>query len=178
MSTTVNERRRFLRFATQLLLGVIGLCLLVPAVVYLWAPLRRKRGGKDREAAFQYLARMTDLPPGEWRLLFLETESENGWEKTTIRRGVWARRNAGGKEAVTVLSPICTHLGCSTLWHADQGQFLCPCHKGAFDADGRKVGGPPPRGLDNLEWEVRDDRLWVRWQEFKTGVAEQVPVRA
>jgi menaquinol-cytochrome c reductase iron-sulfur subunit len=176
MTNTGKNRRGFLSFATKLLVGIISLCFLVPALVYLWAPLRRKRGAG--ETAFQNVGPLADLPLGEWHLLSLEVESQNGWEKTTSRRSVWVRRQPDGDGGITVLSSICPHLGCPTNWHPDQGQFLCPCHKGTFDAEGRYVSGPPPRGLDNLEWEVRGGRLWVRWQDFKIGVAERVPVNA
>jgi hypothetical protein len=30
--------------------------------------------------------------------------------------------------------------------------------------------------MDALDYEVRADRLWVRWQDFKIGVADRVPV--
>jgi hypothetical protein len=30
--------------------------------------------------------------------------------------------------------------------------------------------------MDPLEFEVRDGRLWVRWQDFRIGVAQHVPV--
>jgi Rieske Fe-S protein len=175
MSTTGNSRRRFLSVATNLLLAVLTLGLVVPALGYVWAPLRRKRGGSG--ADFRNLGPLSNLPIGEWQLL-LEIKSENGWEKTNTRPGVWVRRAAEGDKDVTVLSPVCPHLGCSTRWHQDLAQFLCPCHKGAFDVNGQRIGGPPPRGLDALEWQVRDGQLWIRWQEFKPGVAEQVPVSA
>jgi hypothetical protein len=29
--------------------------------------------------------------------------------------------------------------------------------------------------MDPLEYEVRAGRLWVRWQDFKIGVAERIP---
>jgi menaquinol-cytochrome c reductase iron-sulfur subunit len=176
MATTGNGRRRFLSFATKLLLAVLALGLAVPALGYVWAPLRRKRGGKGPGAEFRDLGPLANLPVGEWQLLLLEIESENGWERTSTKHGVWVRRAAGGGQDVTVLSPVCPHLGCSIRWHPDQAEFLCPCHKGVFDSDGKRIGGPPPRGLDTLEWQVRDGQLWVRWQEFKPGVAEQVPV--
>ena len=37
-------------------------------------------------------------------------------------------------------------------------------------------GGPPPRGMDALAWEVRAGRLFVRWQDFKIGVETPSPV--
>jgi hypothetical protein len=30
--------------------------------------------------------------------------------------------------------------------------------------------------MDPLDYEVRASRLWIRWQDFKIGVAERVPV--
>ena len=77
---------------------------------------------------------------------------------------------------MTVLSSICPHLGCPINWIADKDQFNCPCHGGIFNADGAHVGGPPPRSMDTLDFEVRAGRLWVRWQDFKIGVPQRVPV--
>jgi phenylpropionate dioxygenase-like ring-hydroxylating dioxygenase large terminal subunit len=54
---------------------------------------------------------------------------------------------------------------------------MCPCHGGVFNSDGEHVSGPPPRGLDPLaEFKVLNGHLWVRWQDFKIGVADRVPV--
>ena len=30
----------------------------------------------------------------------------------------------------------CTHLGCAVPWDQASGQFVCPCHASAFEADG------------------------------------------
>ncbi len=106
----------------------------------------------------------------------LELVRRDGWETARARRTVWVRRSAEADDAVTVLSPICPHLGCPINWSAEQGEFVCPCHKGTFDAAGRLVSGPPPRGMDALEWQVRAGRLFVRWQDFKIGVGDRVPV--
>jgi cytochrome b6-f complex iron-sulfur subunit len=46
------------------------------------------------------------------------------------------------------LSARCTHLGCLVVWNRDHHMFLCPCHGGKYDAEGRNVEGPPPRPLD------------------------------
>jgi menaquinol-cytochrome c reductase iron-sulfur subunit len=108
--------------------------------------------------------------------LNIEVVSENGWEKTRVRRAVWVRREAGNERALSVFSPICPHLGCPINWHPDQSHFLCPCHGGNFNSSGQLLSGPPPRGMDSLEFEVRAGRLWVRWQDFKIGVSQKVPV--
>jgi Rieske Fe-S protein len=170
-----ESRRSFLSFLAAAVGGVIGLCLAVPALAYITSPLWRKRGAGGLAPGFSDAGALADLPVGEWRAVTVELVRRDGWETTRTRRTAWVRR-AEGEGAMTVLSPICPHLGCPINWSPDRAQFVCPCHKGAFDADGKLVSGPPPRGMDVLEWEVRGGRLFVRWQDFKIGVTAPSPV--
>ena len=174
MADTGTTRRRFLDFFTGLLLAVLGLIVAIPAVGYFLAPLRRKSGAAG--PSFQDVGSVADIPLGEWRLVTLEMTHEDGWKKTRFRHAIWVRRQAEGDQGITVLSSICPHLGCPVNWHPDETRFFCPCHGGIFDLNGQHTGGPPPRAMDSLEFEVRAGRLWVRWQDFKIGVAERVPV--
>ena len=54
-------------------------------------------------------------------------------------------RVVANEEGVRAMSMICTHLGCVVDVSPDG--FACPCHGSKFDATGRVVGGPAPRGL-------------------------------
>lgn len=54
---------------------------------------------------------------------------------------VWLIRNADGLYA---LIAICTHLGCTPTWFADEQRFKCPCHGSNFLLDGTNVAGPAP----------------------------------
>jgi nitrite reductase/ring-hydroxylating ferredoxin subunit len=163
---------------TNLLMAVLGLAVALPAVGYVWAPLRRRRAAEGSDASFLDVGPLASFPIGEWCLRAIEATHADGWKKTRVKHAVWVRRQEGGEQAVTVLSSTCPHLGCPVNWHPGQGQFLCPCHGATFDSQGLRVGGPPPRSMDQLDFEVRAGRLWVRWQDFKIGVAEQVPVSA
>lgn len=59
---------------------------------------------------------------------------------------IYVRRAAdGGAEAVL---GRCTHMGCPVKPEGEG--FLCPCHGGAFDAEGRVLRGPPPLPLPRL----------------------------
>jgi cytochrome b6-f complex iron-sulfur subunit len=58
-------------------------------------------------------------------------------------------------------SAICTHLGCVIQWIADKGEFLCPCHGGRFSAQGKVLGGPPPRPLEPIPCTLAGDRILV-----------------
>ena len=77
----------------------------------------------------------------------------DGWREVVTPQPVFVTRTGEGK--LQVLSPICPHLGCSVAWRADQNKFVCPCHGGQFDADGKRLSGPPPRGLDRLDVQVK-----------------------
>lgn len=167
-------RRSFLSLCTGALLALLGLALAVPAVCYVGAPLRRKRG--ESGLPFADAGPLSEIPAGRWLLRALETVQANGWTKGRVRHAVWVRREGTG-DAFTVLSSLCPHLGCPIDWHPGEERFVCPCHGGAFSAAGERTAGPPPRRMDRLDYEVRNGRLWVRWQEFKIGVAEPTPVR-
>jgi Rieske Fe-S protein len=170
-----TTRRRFLGLLTNLLMLLIVLLVAVPAFAYFLAPLRR-RGGPGR-ADFADAGPLSEIPVGKWRLVPLEVTIRDGWKTTRVRQAVWVRRTGEDDQAISVLSSICPHLGCPINWHPEKSQFVCPCHGGLFNADGRNIGGPPPRPMDPLEFEVRNNRLWVRWQDFKIGVSDLVPVR-
>ena len=177
MSNVAVNRRSFLNLLTDLLMAIIGLIVAIPAVGYFWAPLLRRKDGGEEEG-FQDVGPLADIPTGTWSLRTLEVVQADGWKKTRVRHSIWVRRQGDGEKGITILSPICPHLGCPINWHTDQGKFMCPCHGGIFDADGRNISGPPPRGMDPLEFEIRTGRLWVRWRDFKIGVSTRIAVSA
>jgi cytochrome b6-f complex iron-sulfur subunit len=75
----------------------------------------------------------------------------------------------GGNEVVLVnkngtvraISTVCTHLGCRAAWDEGRQQFVCPCHTGIFDADGKVVSGPQPRALDEFAVEIKSGNVYV-----------------
>jgi menaquinol-cytochrome c reductase iron-sulfur subunit len=95
----------------------------------------------------------------------------DGWREVVSHQTVFVSRSAKG--LFEVLSPICPHLGCSVAWHAEKDRFVCPCHGGQFTADGSRISGPPPRGLDKLEAQVKDGKLQVQFQYFRSNVPDR-----
>jgi Rieske Fe-S protein len=47
-------------------------------------------------------------------------------------------------------------------WFPQSNLFLCPCHGGAYYADGARAAGPPPRGLFRYDIKVENDRLFIK----------------
>ena len=58
---------------------------------------------------------------------------------------VWIIRN---EEGIYALISICTHLGCTPIWHPAEGAIKCPCHGSNFDKEGDLRAGPAPRPLE------------------------------
>jgi Rieske Fe-S protein len=59
-------------------------------------------------------------------------------------------------------SQRCTHLACVVYYAHDDGELICPCHNGHFDAtDGRNIAGPPQRPLNRIDLEIRDGVVWA-----------------
>ena len=56
-------------------------------------------------------------------------------------------------------SSACPHLGCRVHWESQHRRFVCPCHNGVFDPEGRATGGPPfEEGLDLERFRLRLER--------------------
>ncbi|MGH7782749.1 MAG: Rieske (2Fe-2S) protein, partial [Candidatus Binatia bacterium] len=57
----------------------------------------------------------------------------------------------------------CTHLTCPVYYSKERDRLECPCHNGGFDVHtGNVLYGPPPRPLDQILIETRDDgEVWA-----------------
>ena len=172
-----SNRRRFLSVCTAVLMSLMSGLILAPAVAFVTNPLRRRRGAIAEGDDFADAGAVDSIPVGTWTLLPIEIVRQDGWAKTRQSRSIWVLVKGSATGDTRVLSPICTHLGCPIGWSADTSQFRCPCHGGTFNQDGSLVGGPPPRGMDSLQFQIRDGHLWVRWQDFRIGVHERVVVQ-
>ncbi|MCO6502563.1 MAG: Rieske 2Fe-2S domain-containing protein, partial [Acidimicrobiales bacterium] len=53
---------------------------------------------------------------------------------------VAAYRDPAGE--LHVVSPTCTHLGCTVAWNDAEDTWDCPCHGSRFDVDGTVLNGP------------------------------------
>jgi quinol---cytochrome c reductase iron-sulfur subunit, bacillus type len=59
------------------------------------------------------------------------------------------------------ISTRCAHLGCPVRYIQASQKFVCPCHGGIYDVQGKVIGGPPVRPLDRFYTRVIAGRVQV-----------------
>jgi menaquinol-cytochrome c reductase iron-sulfur subunit len=83
--------------------------------------------------------------------------------KTTIyvRKFDPERDTALEQYPYVAISTRCAHLGCPVRYVQASERFICPCHGGVYEFDGKVSGGPPVRPLDRFETRVEEGRVLV-----------------
>ncbi|MBA3437698.1 MAG: Rieske 2Fe-2S domain-containing protein [Thermoleophilaceae bacterium] len=68
-----------------------------------------------------------------------------------------------GKDPIpyVVVSTRCAHLGCPVRYYQAPKRFVCPCHGGIYDFQGKVAGGPPVRPLDRFDARASNGRVEV-----------------
>ena len=102
---------------------------------------------------------VADLTPHVPVPRVLVSSRQDGWYRERARETVFVVWD--GDKTIHALSATCTHLGCQVRWDADATRFRCPCHGGRYSVDGAVLWGPPPRPLQRVNAQVRDDNVVV-----------------
>lgn len=118
------------------------LSLLYPAIRFMWPPAVSESAVNEAPAG-----KVTDLKPNSGRIF-----------KFGSRPGILIRLDAGEFRA---FSAVCTHLNCTVQYRPDQHDIWCACHNGIYDLNGRVIGGPPPRPLEEYKVNVRGEDIVV-----------------
>ncbi|MBW3533706.1 MAG: Rieske (2Fe-2S) protein [Gemmatimonadetes bacterium] len=169
-------RRSFLIGMGALLAGALAsLPPLIAGVVALFDPLRRT--GSD--AGMVRVTRLSALPAdGLPRRFTIRSDRVDAWTTYTDTPvgAVYLRRTE--EDGVTALNVVCPHAGCFVNLAPDRARFACPCHRSSFALDGsiNDPASPSPRDMDELEVEIRDGEVWVRFQNFIPGREDKLPV--
>jgi menaquinol-cytochrome c reductase iron-sulfur subunit len=165
----VVSRRGFLGWAVGLGAGIVALVAGVPQIGALLA-----LPSKAAPQAFVDVGNIADLPDEEPKALTFTAETTDAYNVELLPHNVWAVKTSDS--AVTVFSPVCTHLGCQVGWDPTTQHFICPCHNSIFTKDGAVVSGPAPRSLDTLPTKVKDGVLSVQWVDYAPGLSTKSPV--
>lgn len=153
MDNLKKTRRSFLQILPLGVLGAVFVSIGGAAFRFLRP---RLYAASDRWLDVANLSELTGPQPLTRKIV---TEQIAGWAVTTEEHNVFVLPAKGNQ----VLSAVCPHEGCEVAWDANATRFSCPCHESFFAADGARISGPAPRGLDPLPMRVQDGKLQVQY---------------
>ena len=160
-------RRGFLKLIVGVLSALVAAAVAVPLIGTIIGPSFRSK--KPQWVKVGNITSLTVDQPVNLRFPF---KTEDAYLRETTIHDVWIVKHSSSE--ITVFSPICPHLGCHYDWHADEKEFICPCHGSVFSMTGKVLGGPAPRPLDTLPWKLKGNVLSVEWETFKVGVPKKI----
>jgi len=142
-------RRNVFTLAGGALGGIAVTAVALPAIGFSLAPLFEEEGD-----FWQSVGRVADFSEDYKAVVVVAVPDIGETGKTTayVRRGrADLEEDENGYVAV---STRCAHLGCPVRFVKSAGNFLCPCHGGVYDFEGKVIGGPPVRPLDRFQTRV------------------------
>jgi Rieske Fe-S protein len=151
---TVSRRWLLLKVGA-LFNAVVGVAVAVPVVKYLLSPVKPD----DAYKSWMSLGPVDTFPVGETRLAKFTNPVSREWDGETDRIACWVRRIS--QKEFQVFAINCAHLGCPVRWFPQSQLFMCPCHGGAYYADGSRASGPPERGLFTYDTKIIDAKLQI-----------------
>jgi Rieske Fe-S protein len=165
-------RRAVFSLGVQAAGGVAVAAVALPVVGFAVAPIF------DRpDEVWRGVGSPDDYDPETYRqAVITEVNGIGDSGKTTvyIRRGS-PELDEDPNEFIAI-STRCAHLGCPVRFVQAAGNFICPCHGGVYDFEGKVIGGPPVRPLDRFQTRVTGDTLEIGPRYSVTNSLE--PVRA
>jgi menaquinol-cytochrome c reductase iron-sulfur subunit len=164
---SATSRRGFLFKLAVGVNALVGLVFAAPIVGYLIGPALKK---EDDYHAWIKLGTVDTFPQGETRLAEFVNPVKGPSDGETAKVACWVRRTDDGKFQVFAIN--CAHLGCPVRWFEQSKLFLCPCHGGAYYADGSRASGPPERGLFEYQHRIDGEALMIRAGQMPTMTNE------
>jgi cytochrome b6-f complex iron-sulfur subunit len=144
-----NSRREFIIKALYGMFALLGLGFLYTGLKVL-AP----SGRQERELAWFPLVPEDEVP----RSGVKKTELVYNLSGKERKARVFIVSSSG---TLTVLSAVCSHLGCLVNYRKESKEFVCPCHGGKYDIAGKNIEGPPPAPLTTYPVEVKNGMIMV-----------------
>lgn len=180
-------RSAFLELSTLGIGAAIGGLVTVPALGFMIAPAFVDQGDEDVD-----IGPLENFPTGQFVVAQFNSKKDESPE--VGRRAAFIRSNGqkNGVPSFTIISNRCAHVGCPTQPQGLPGQpkqiktasgpvtitevasvsgFQCPCHGGAYDAEGNRTAGPPVRALDRYRFLIRNGNL-ILSSRYSVGKVE------
>lgn len=102
-----------------------------------------------------------DEPPQRFKAGLMADYGMGVDERWKDKFGVWIVRTPDDlvqdRSGFYALIAVCTHLGCTPNYLAEEHKFKCPCHGSGFRISGINFEGPAPRPLERAAISLAED---------------------
>jgi Rieske Fe-S protein len=154
-------RRRFMTGTAHAASGIAAAAFTLPAVGLAVAPVFEKQ-----ERKWEVIGPTGDFPDDSYipRTLTLVAGIGDVGKSTVYLRKYNPKIDSEPRDeynAYIAISTRCMHLGCPVRFVQASQRFICPCHGGVYDFQGKVSGGPPVRPLDRFYTRVRNGNVEV-----------------
>jgi len=171
------DRRGFLKAATTVVGGGLGLVIAGPALRMCVAPTGAQTVTTPTDPIDIGAAAAIAVGAPWKKVSVIAPVVKDAWTTAhdIVLGAAWLRRPAEGQ--LIALSAVCPHLGCAVGFDEAAKTFLCPCHNSKWSEAGALVEntGPAKRDLDPLPIEVKDGRLRLTWVRYKLDTSSREP---
>lgn len=151
------SRRQFLSYTLMGVGGFMAAGMVMPMARFALDPALKAKAESDRV----YVCEVADVTeePQKFKFSFDQVDA---WYESEVTHEVYIFKHG---DVITALSPVCTHLGCTVAFGANEehpDRFYCPCHFGMFDKEGINIPGTPPtRPLDEYDVFIEDGKVYL-----------------
>jgi Rieske Fe-S protein len=147
-------RRRFMTASAHTAGGIATAAFTLPALAFAFGPVFEKH-----EAHWEAVGTPADFPDDTYvpRTLTISRGIGEVGKSTVYVRKYNAQLDHEVKDEYNdyvAISTRCMHLGCPVRYVEASERFICPCHGGVYDIEGKVSGGPPVRPLDRFYTRV------------------------
>jgi len=168
-------RRTAFAVAGQAFGGAAVAVVALPTIGFALAPLFEEEGN-DWQAVGP-LANFTEDTYRQVVLTAVPGIGEAGKTTAYVRKAKTSDDPVLGEEGYIAISTRCVHLGCPVRYVGAAGNFICPCHGGVYDFDGKVIGGPPVRPLDRFQTRLSEDGAQLEVGPRFSVTSQLEPVR-
>ena len=154
-------RRRFMTGTVHTAGAVAVAAFTLPALGFAMGPVFEKS-----ERRWESVGPIADFPDTTYipRTLTISPGIGDVGKTTVYVRKYNDQRDTQPKDQYNeyiAISTRCMHLGCPVRFVDASARFICPCHGGVYDFEGKHTGGPPVRPLDRFYTRVRNGNVEV-----------------
>lgn len=165
-------RRNAFIVGGQALGGLAGVALTLPVLGFAIAPML-----DTPDEIWEKVGKTAEFPVDSYVAVVKTIRSGIGEAgKTTVYVRAGSEDLGEDPAEFIAVSTRCAHLGCPVRFYEAAGQFICPCHGGVYDFEGKVSSGPPVRPLDRFQTRVVNGQVEVGPRFSVTSDLE--PVRA